>query len=169
MLWTMAPTRKQKNFSELTCTGTKVDLLIKCFGNVWEHVRFYGIFHLYLKPNYVTRILVGNKWSILHRRFVTGKKRDSKSKLWLPCGHHGAGSPAAQWNSVCMSLLTQRFNSDRASTQRRNKTDTVAVKGQERDIQFCTGIPKTGEKNFHYFNQSTVLMQRMVKDIKTLL
>lgn len=58
-------------------------------------------------------------------------------------------------------------------TQRRNKMDRVAgaVKGQKRDTQSCTGIPNNEEKKIHYFNQpkDTVLMQRMVKDIKTLL
>lgn len=44
-----------------------------------------------------------------------------------------------------------------------------AVKGQKRDLHSCTGILKTEEKNFHYFNQSTVLMKKMVKNIKTLL
>lgn len=43
---------------------------------------------------------------------VCDRKRESKSKLWLPCGHHGAGSPVEQ----CLQESPDtEFNSDRAS------------------------------------------------------
>lgn len=139
MLWTTPPTRKQRNFSKLICTGAKTDLLNKCFGYVWEYVRFSEIFHLYLNPNHFTGVLVRNGQYCTEGLWQETRRMQIQTviSLWLPWGRFTSGTVSPRVSRHRGSTMT------RLPTQRRNKMDRVAgvVKGQKREIQFCTGTP----------------------------
>lgn len=125
MLWTTPPTRKQRNFSKLICTGAKTDLLIKCFGYVWEFVRFSEIFHLYLNPNHFTRVLVGNGQYCIERLWQEKEENPNPNFDFLV-------ATMGQVHQVSPRVSRHRGSTMTGlPTQRRNKMDRVAgaVKG----------------------------------------